>query len=73
MDYSKKDALNLQDAVRDLNARLIALEPKTTMAPSVTERVDAMLKTAASHLPTAVDPKAADTQPEWFTKLKKKA
>ena len=49
MDYKSKDNLNLQEAVRDLDARLTALEPKPKA--SVTERVDKMLEDVRSHLP----------------------
>jgi len=49
MDYEGKGTLNLQEAVRDLDARLKVLEPKEKA--TVTERVDKMLGDVFSHAP----------------------
>jgi hypothetical protein len=54
IDYKGTNPVNLQDAIRDINTRLYALELAAGQAkPTVTERVDGMLKTAASHAPAA--------------------
>ena len=54
IDYVSKNPLNLQDAVRDLDLRLKALEPKpVAVKPTVTQRSLGMLKDVASHAPGA--------------------
>jgi hypothetical protein len=55
IDYKGTNPVNLQDAIRDINTRLAKLEgaEEAPAKPAVTERVDAMLKTAASHAPVS--------------------
>lgn len=57
IDYKSTTAINLQDAIRDINTRVSALEAEQVSAvepkPTVTERVEGMLKTATSHAPKA--------------------
>ena len=55
IDYKGTNPVNLQDAIRDINTRLAKLEgvEEAPAKPAVTERVDGMLKTAASHAPAA--------------------
>jgi hypothetical protein len=48
-NYESKEPINLQEAARDLDARLKALEPKAIdKYPPVPERVDKMLADAHS-------------------------
>ena len=56
--------VDLLATVTEFDKRLTALEPKATgPEPTVTERVDEMLKTAASHAPNV----------EWTPTAPKKA
>lgn len=57
IDYVSTHPVNLQEAVRDLDARLKGLEHKPAPVaepakPTVTERVDKMLDDVASHKPS---------------------
>lgn len=61
IDYVSTQPVNLQEAVRDLDARLKAIEHKPAPVaepakPTVTERVDKMLDDVASHKPVAPEP-----------------
>jgi hypothetical protein len=55
IDYKGTNPVNLQDAIRDINTRLAKLEgaEEAPAKPTVTERVDGMLKDAQAHLPGA--------------------
>jgi hypothetical protein len=55
IDYKGTNPVNLQDAIRDINTRVAKLEgaEEAPAKPTVTERVDGMLKTAASHAPVS--------------------